>query len=282
VTVRSVLVLGSAVLLLAGCGTEPSSFEGSDDALRDASTSRMEWRFEGPGALGWVGWRLSGLIDYANSRGDMVINGKSDSAPEARAIFVGRDTYLGAEIDGKMYWQKDIVAGTTGADRFVPGPGGTTPDRLLEDLIESSKEVEKLGSEEIRGVTTTHYRAQLDETKLGADEDEAVAVDAWIDEQGLPRRVRVPSGTDGETAAVADLFDFGVRVDVEAPPASEIVSEERFDELMQKECAKVKAAEDLEDANPLCLLFAVSLESGSDSHEISPTPTATIPTTEGK
>jgi hypothetical protein len=263
----------------AGCGTEPSSFEGSDDALRDASTSRMEWRFEGKGMPAWGRWRLSGLIDYANSRGDLVINGKSDSAPAARAVFVGRNTYLGAEIDGTMYWQKDIVADTTGADRFVPGPGGTTPDRLLVDLIKASKKVEKLGSEEIRGVTTTHYRAHLDEMKLGADGDSSVAVEAWIDEQGLPRRVRVPSGGDGDAAAVADLFDFGVPVDVEVPPASEIVSEERFDELMQKECAKVKAAKDLEDANPLCLLFGAEV---SESGSMQVSPTETVPTTEGK
>jgi hypothetical protein len=274
-----VVLVVPLALFAAGCGTEPSSFEGSDDALKDASTSRMEWRFEGAGARDFGVWRLSGLIDYANSRGDMVIKGKSDSAPEARAIFVGRNTYLGAKIDGTMYWQKDIVADTTGADRFVPGPGGSTPDRLLEDLINASRKVDKLGSEEIRGVTTTHYRAQLDEKKLGADGDTSVAVDAWIDEQGLPRRVRVPSGGDGDTAAVADLFDFGVPVDVEAPPASEIVSEERFDELMQKECAQVKAAKDLEDANPLCLLFGAEV---SESGSIQVSPTETVPTTEGK
>ena len=277
----SLLLIG-LTLLVAGCGTEPSSFEGSDDALKDASTSRMEWRFEGTGAPDWGMWRLSGLIDYANSRGDMVINGKGDSAPVARAIFVGRNTYLGARIDGKMYWQKDIVADMSGADRFVPGPGGTSPDRLLDDLIEASKKVEKIGSEEIRGVKTTHYLAQLDKTKLGAEGGASVAVDAWIDEQGLPRRVRVPSGGDGDTAAVADLFDFGVPVDVEAPPAGEIVSEERFDELMQKECAKVKAPKDLEDANPLCVIFGATITESSGSGEYSPTDTMPRRVTDSK
>ena len=49
---------------------------------------------------------------------------------------------------------------------------------------------------------------------------------------------------------------------------------------MQKECARVKSAKDFEDANPLCLIFSVSLESGSGSSRISPT--ETIPTTEEK
>ena len=274
------LLLGLFLVpLTAGCGSDPASFGGSDDALRDASTSRMEWRFEDADAPAWGVWRMTGVIDYANSRGDMVINGKSDSAPEARVLFVGRNTYLGANVDGAMYWLKDTVNDTTGADRFVPGPGGTTPDRLLDDLIDSSKEVEKLGSEEIRGVTTTHYRAQLKETKVGPDGDKSATVDAWIDEQDLPRRVRVPSNTEGGASAVVDLFDFGVPVAVEAPPASDIVSEERFDELMEKECVKVKSAKDLADANPLCLLFG--LES-SESSSIEPAPTETVPTTEGK
>ena len=106
-------------------------------------------------------------------------------------------------------------------------------------------------------------------------------VEAWIDEQGLPRRVRVPYGGETDPAAVADLFDFGVSVDVEAPPADDILTEEAFSKLMDKECAKVKAPKDLEDANPLCLLFGITLEpSRSDNTQISPT--QTVPTTEGK
>ena len=87
-----VVLVVPLALFAAGCGTEPNSFEGSDDALRDASTSRMEWRFEGTGAPDWGVWRLSGLIDYANNRGEMVINGKSDSAPAARAQAFGSRT----------------------------------------------------------------------------------------------------------------------------------------------------------------------------------------------
>ena len=277
---RGLLFALFLVPLAAGCGSEAASLQGSDQALTDASTSRIEWKMEGKGVPAWALWRSTGLIDYANGRGEMVIKGKSDSAPVADALFVGHDSYLGAEVDGTRYWLKQTIDAAAGADRFMPGPGGTSPDRLLKELIKSSKKVENLGSQDVRGVTTTHYRAQLDATKLeiGANGDE-VAVDAWIDQQGLPRRVRVPLGAEG--AAVLDLFDFGVPVDVEAPPANEIVSEDKFNKLMEKECAKVKAAKDLEDANPLCLVFGAILESSmSDSVQISPT--ETVPKTEGK
>ena len=280
---RLSLLLLLLVPLAAGCGSEPSSLQGSGDALKDASTSRIEWKLEGKGVPEWALMRSTGSIDYANGRGEMVIKGKSDSAPEARALFIGHNSYLGVAVGGTTYWMKSSADNGTGADHFMPGPDGTSPDRLLKDLIKSSKKVEKLGSEEIRGVTTTHYRAHLDKTNPGLNilKDEPGIVDAWIDEQGLPRRIRVPDGGENESAAVIDLFDFGVPVDVEAPPANEIVSEEKFDKVMERACAKVKAAKDLEDANPLCLIFGATLAaSGSDSIQISPT--ETVPTTEGK
>ena len=162
---RLSLLLLLLVPLAAGCGSEPSSLQGSGDALKDASTSRIEWKLEGKGMPEWALMKSTGSIDYANGRGEMVIKGKSDSAPEARALFIGHDSYLGAEVGGTTYWMKESGDNGTGADHFMPGPDGTSPDRLLKDLIKSSKKVEKLGSEEIRGVTTTHYRAHLDKTE---------------------------------------------------------------------------------------------------------------------
>ena len=97
----------------------------------------------------------------------LVIKGKSDSAPKHALSSSAATRYFGAEVGGTMYWVKESDRRATGADRFLPGPSGTSPDRLLKDLIKASKKVDKLDSEEIRGVTTTHYRAHLDGTKLG-------------------------------------------------------------------------------------------------------------------
>jgi hypothetical protein len=277
---RLSLLLLLLVPLAAGCGSEPSSLQGSDDALKEASSSRIEWKLEGKGVPDWALMRSTGSIDYANGRGEMVIQGKNDSAPEARVVFTGDDSYLGAEVGGTTYWMKESIDEAIGAHRFEPGSRGMSPDRLLKDLVKSSKKVEKLGSEEIRGVTTTHYRAHLDKTKLGirGSADEPGVVDAWIDEHGLPRRIRVPFGGESEAAGVFDLFDFGVPVDVEAPPANQIVSEDKMDKLMQKECA-VKAPETM---NPLCVLFATLVSESSSPKSVQISPTETVPTTEGK
>lgn len=273
---RWALLLVPLTLLVAGCGSEPSSLEGSDDALKDASSSRIEWKLEGKNVPEWASMRSTGSIDYAKNRGEMVMKGESDSAPEARIVLIGHDSYLGVVVGGAMYWLKQTLEGSNGAQRFFPGPGGTSPERLLEALTNSSTKVEKLGSEKIRGVTATHYRAHLDETKLGIEDDtgEPEVVDAWIDEQGLPRRIRIPLGGEDDSAYVMDLFDFGVPVDVEAPSAGEIVTEDRFDKLMDEECAGADKAP--QEMNPLCAIFGGTIESGQTS------PTETIPTTEGE
>jgi len=259
--------------LAAGCGSDPSSFEGSGAALKDASTSRMEWKMEGKNLPHWALLQASGSVDYANGRGEMVIKGDSDSAPVAHSLYIGHDSYMGVEVGGSSYWLRNSVVGGTDTDRFMPGPNGMSPDRVLKELIKSSTKVEKLGSEQIRSVDTTHYRAHLGKTRL---ETEPGVVDVWIDGQGLPRRIRATHGSD--FADVVDLFDFGVPVDVEAPPANEVVSEDKFDKIMEKECAD--AGKDLEHTSPLCLIFGTTLEAGSDSVQVSPT--QTVPTTEGK
>jgi len=282
--VRRLLLTLFLVPLAAGCGSESASLQGSDSAAKDASTSRVEFKLEGKGVPYLALLRSTGSIDYAKDRGELVFPG-GDSQADARLLFVGHDGYFGAKIDGTMFWVKGSGESSRPADRFLPGSTGMTPDRLLKELTKASKEVEKVGSEDIRGVGTTHYRAHLDKSKLRSDATNDVpdAVDAWIDDQGLARRVRVPYGSEKDAGAeVVDLFDFGVPVDVQAPTADVIVSEEKFDALMEKECAKVKSFKELENANPLCLIFGTTLESGSDSIQVSPTPTETAPTTEGK
>ena len=104
---RLSLLLLLLVPLAAGCGSEPSSLQGSGDALKDASSSRVEWKLEGKGMPDWALMRSTGSIDYANSRGEMVIKGKSDSTPEARALFIGHDSYLGVKVGDTMYWMKE-------------------------------------------------------------------------------------------------------------------------------------------------------------------------------
>ena len=279
---RRMLVLLVLLPAAVGCGAKESSFEGSDEALKNAGTSRVEFRSEGRGELPYR-WVMSGSIDYANQRGEIIIESKEESRG-MRALFIGRDTYLGTVLGGRMVWQKETLdVEEMGADRFLPGPGGMSPDRLIDVLVKSSKKVEQLGKEVVRGVDTIHYRAHLDAAKLGLelgpDPPDELVVEAWVDDDGLVRRIRVPEGGESNSSSVVDLYDFGVPVDVKTPEAEDIVSEEKFSQLAEKECRGAFPERPPAEyvPPPLCLMYGASLEAGVE--EVSPTETTaeTVP-----
>jgi hypothetical protein len=123
----------------------------------------------------------------------------------------------------------------------VPAQQAITADPLVFlNLIAEGGEVRKVGSDEIRGVASTHYRARLDlaaVARLAAEQQgsavlpaEALSlvkggrIDAWISDDGLPRRLRVQleaAGLDVEMGF--DLFEFGVHVRPVAPPPAEVI-----------------------------------------------------------
>ncbi|WP_371569965.1 hypothetical protein [Streptomyces canus] len=110
----------------------------------------------------------------------------------------------------------------------------------------SEKDVRKVGEETVNGVSTTHYRVDLDlskpaegdsaqERKLRAQLGDDVPVDLWIDEDGLTRRQQIrmivkdtaqTGGTGARQAqakVVMDFSGFATDVEVAAPPAADTV-----------------------------------------------------------
>ena len=135
--------------------------------------------------------------------------------------------------------------GLSGVDDFTNGD----PRELLDVLKSVSGEVETVGTEELRGTPTTHYRATVDLADLdrfapkgGGQElrdmlDDAferagfseMPFDVWLDDEGLIRKVeaRLSVEPPGESEKVEaglsfELFDYGVEVDVTPPPAEEV------------------------------------------------------------
>ena len=132
----------------------------------------------------------------------------------------------------------------------------TDPTKALAYLEKVSNDVRAVGSEQVRGVDTTHYTATLDLGKA-IDADNSVLppgvrdnmkelaglfgdipADVWIDGDGRLRRMTLQldlgemfRGLDPSAAAgsdhfviteTVDLFDFGTPVHVEAPPADQV------------------------------------------------------------
>ncbi|HET7485984.1 MAG TPA: hypothetical protein VFJ64_11505 [Solirubrobacterales bacterium] len=117
----------------------------------------------------------------------------------------------------------------------------------LEMLRAAGGKVEDLGEETVRGVATTRYRGTIDLNRYadllreegkptGAREYEQlvksmpapVPVEAWLDDGGLVRRMRmvmdIPTSAGAPTMKMdltMEFFDFGIAPKVDLPPANE-------------------------------------------------------------
>jgi hypothetical protein len=105
--------------------------------------------------------------------------------------------------------------------------------------------VQRTGEEDVQGVHTTRYQADLDVARalrrstVGIDpetlrrfagniEAKTLTVTVWIDDDGLVRRLRVPLPT---LTITTEYRDFGAAVDV-APPTNHVIDvSERLGEL---------------------------------------------------
>lgn len=195
-----------------------------------------------------------GLIDYETGHGILTMDMGALGIPgapagDAEMRMLGSVVYMklpGNELGNRPWIKFDLEAmGEGGAP--VPGlnPASNDPRGVLDALRGVSGAVEENGEESIRGVTTTHYRATVDLEKaqdevpkerrddfaafseqLGIEE---LPIDVWVDEEGRARRfayeVKTPAAGStpaSEVELVIELYDFGVEVEVEAPPESEV------------------------------------------------------------
>jgi hypothetical protein len=136
---------------------------------------------------------------------------------------------------------------------FLPmGNVNASPMDLLAALTAIASKVTNLGPATIRGVAVTHYRVTVDLAKAEAHQqpqaraefhsfasslDSAtLPVDVWVDGQVRVRRIAIslpmPRGSEMpagfRVSEAVDYYDFGIRVRVSAPPASEVVSASQF------------------------------------------------------
>lgn len=135
------------------------------------------------------------------------------------------------------------------------GAGAMDPSAILEQLRAVDGEVTEVGTLDVRGVPTTHLSAHYtmrdalsalsEEQALALEQmsaglppsylDAEQAVDVFIDDDGLMRRMQVESASTEvqgvslpPTTTILDYFDFGADVTVEAPADCTAVSSSPF------------------------------------------------------
>ncbi len=201
---------------------------------------------------------FTGAIDFRTGRGSMTMNLSLPGAPatESTIVYDGQNAYTplpdgldAARAAGKRWIRTDFSKLMAGS------PVSADPRSMLDSLKSVSSDVRAVGRDRVRGVRATHYAYTLDTSKapggVGGPLGMADVVSgAWIDDDGLVRRLRMDidmskamaaMGLPAEAAQKAtmtmsmEFFDYGEPVDVTIPPASEVIDAD--DPLIEQEGA---------------------------------------------
>ncbi len=258
------LVVFAALGASACGGSEPTAEQVSPDAVVLAASKTNEtgsYKADVSGTMEVAGQSIdmsgTGAFDAAKQRGQMSysmnLNGVDVNMEMVFAypvIYMELPPESGQLPAGKKWIKMDLEklgqeAGLN-LDQMM-GAGQTDPSQGL-DFLRGVTGVQAVGEEEVRGVSTTHYKGVVDLATLGKEHPEMqssidqlvqqsgisrVPVEVWIDDDGFVRRMTQTlegsgSGLPMNMTMTTDLYDFGTDVSVEEPPADEVVD---FSEL---------------------------------------------------
>jgi hypothetical protein len=251
---------GSVIPSGAPGGSVQALLAGSVDKVTEAKNAKIHLDFTGSASGQSLNFAGDGIADFAGKKFELTLNLPASSgiggSIEERVI--GQDFYVKlpaaeSSVTGGKKWIKftasDLSASSTTGLNFT----GEDPTQLLSTLRGVSSSITRVGTTEVRGVQTTHYRADVDLAKavqasgagaaslqqftktLGTN---TVPEDVYLDSKGLPRRFAVtlnpvlPSSGAGESASpstssftvTVDLYDYGTTdtSGIVAPPAGQV------------------------------------------------------------
>ena len=264
--------LAALVLLAAGCGGSGSSTSTPDvtvgqllalpaqRAVQQAGQkTQSEQSAKASFKATFTGDQLNGTMtgngSFAKRKGHLImdmggLSGGTFGNGKAELIFDGLVYYMklppGAvpTLQGKQWFKIDLgeLGQQTGLNlEQLTQLNQSDPSQALDFLRGAAKDFQKVGTEEVRGTQTTHYKGNVDLTKVAADapadvqgvyrrllqqsSEKMVPMDVWVDGKGLVRRIRFTQKLAGGAAMSMDedLYDFGTTVDATPPPASQVV-----------------------------------------------------------
>jgi hypothetical protein len=222
-----------------------------------------EGGFDTPAKRAQLTFDLSSFAELFKSLGSSFggkVEGELGSPDDWKleAIRDGETTYIRFPLIAKQLpagktWikgdAKDLSSADAGRLSQFGSFAGTDPRDIFGVLKAVSGSIESVGSEKIRGVETSHYRATVDTAKLEqlvpAGERQSLGslgetakqagltelpLDVWIDADQRVAKLSVDvdakqPGSDAAVKAslVVELYDYGVPLDLELPPADQVV-----------------------------------------------------------
>ncbi len=255
-------------LAVAGCGGSSSSLS-LDDVAQAAAKTSDRGSFASSlhmtmTLLGGVHVNLAGkgAYDVRRQRSSMTMDMSDVSRLTGqdlgtmKLVQTGTVLYMGmpalqSQIPGGKPWVKlDLqqAGKKMGIDisAFMQLGSGASHATWLQNL-RAAGDLTRLGTEDVRGVHTTHYRVVVDlrkvpetvpkrlRARIRASTEKIIQMtgqarvpeELWIAADGLVRRLRleqrIPVGaSQGKLTMTMDLYDFGRPVHVTVPPADQV------------------------------------------------------------
>jgi hypothetical protein len=203
-------------------------------AMRDAGT----FNFESVSDSAGQSQTMTGQARFGD--GGMEMKASSTGAQPMELILLDKTMYLKSPDMGTGdKWMKIDLSDP---DSLFGMIGKATDPEVMFKAMESPKKLELVGSEEVDGVPTNHYRITLDPTQYLEAMDfpaamadmlpQELVTEMWVDGDDLPRKfaqtIEVPGAGGGaaSTSTTEGTYsDYGTDVDIEAPPADEVTED---------------------------------------------------------
>ena len=259
IAVLAVLAVG----LLPACAQASAAerIAAAPDVTTEQGSARMTLKMDMLGGAQDVSVAAEGAVDFESQTSTMTMDmsalGAQAGMGELEVLTQGTTIYMKFPNYQQMgiptEWVKMDLEKMTGLQGMesLSQMNNNDPGKQMEMLRGVSEEVEEVGTEDVRGTETTHYKATIEIDKaleempeeardsfskqfetLGVD---TLPTEIWLDEDGLLRRQKVSvdmskaqgapaAGGQMPTEMVMDMefYDFGAEVDVEPPPANEV------------------------------------------------------------
>jgi hypothetical protein len=248
-----VLLALACPVLVAGCGSDDVSFDAAVaqaadrtaavDGMRVAITTRVAGQeIHGTGFQDVRGRKAEIHMDIPGA-------GRVDTVVDDLVMYLRLPEQLRGALPGDQEWIRvDLRKALSGAGidlDAMTGMTGTDPAAQLQQL-KATSDIEKVGTEDVRGVSTTHYRGTIDLHEVPdvvpADQretarrsidklleqtggDGTIPVELWVDGDDRVRRLRetIPNEQAGDMEMTMELYDFDAREQVEIPDAGDTV-----------------------------------------------------------
>jgi hypothetical protein len=198
--------------------------------------------FDGPTKRGWANMHFTLPLSAQQQLGtsdpsmEMIFDGRHGLVMYMRSAMlrmVPAGTWVKVDVE-KLAKKQGYDLGA------IMNANQADPSQALKMLMASSR-ARATGTDRIRGIPTTRYAFVIDFDRLVRDNKAleqlkavtgttSIPAQAWIDPQGRVRRLNVQLsmgatlGTPMTMTMTEDLYDFGVRTDIE-PPSDSLVTD---------------------------------------------------------